>query len=284
MKTSKKWGTTSIIQQAFKRVATKRTEDGTAYEVIGHIDHPSLVLIHGLGLCRHVFDDFIEAWSKDYQLILYDLYGHGESAPPSETASLKVYSDQIAHLLDHLNIPTASLIGFSIGGMINRRFAFDHSERLENIVILNSLHDRGDEAQLAVEERAAKVREEGPIATLDAALKRWFTADYLETGDGVAKVRAWRDLVDAESYAQAAWVLANGVRELINPEPPITKPTLVMTCENDTGSNPQMSHDIAAEIAGSQTIIVDQLQHLGLMERPDLFIEPVLEFLKSTKA
>ena len=264
-------------------MTTRHTPDGTAYEVVGNADHPTLVLIHGLGLCRHIFDDFLDAWSKDYQLILYDLYGHGESAPPPETASLKVYSDQIAQLLDHLGVQTASLIGFSIGGMINRRFAFDHSERLENLVILNSPHDRGEEAQTAVEERAAKVREEGPTATLDAALKRWFTPDCLKTGDGVAKVRAWRDLVDAESYAQAAWVLANGVRELINPEPPITKPTLVMTCENDTGSTPKMSQDIASEIIGSGTIIVDHLQHLGLMERPDLFIEPVLKFLNANK-
>jgi len=265
-------------------MATWHAPDGTAYEVVGNADRPPLVLIHGLGLCRHIFDCFFDAWSKDYQLITYDLYGHGERAPPPATASLKVYSDQIAHLLDHLDIQTASLIGFSIGGMINRRFAFDYSERLGNLVILNSPHDRGDEAQLAVEERAAKVREEGPTATLDAALKRWFTPEYLEMGDGVAKVRAWRDLVDAEGYAQAAWVLANGVRELINPNPPITKPTLVMTCENDTGSTPKMSHDIAGEIAGSETIIVDSLQHLGLMETPDLFIEPVLTFLNSNKA
>ena len=265
-------------------MATMHTSDGTAFEVVGSADHPTLVLIHGLGLCRHIFDDFIDAWSKDYQLILYDLYGHGESAPPSEIASLKVYSDQIAQLLDHLGIQTASLIGFSIGGMINRRFAFDHNERLDNLVILNSPHDRGEEAQTAVEERAAKVREEGPTATLDAALKRWFTADYLETGDGVAKVRAWRDLVNAESYAQAAWVLANGVRELINPEPPITKKTLVMTCQNDTGSTPKMSYDIATEIAGSETIIIDHLQHLGLMERPELFVEPVLKFLNTSQA
>jgi len=241
-------------------MATKHAPDGTAYEVIGNADHPALVLIHGLGLCRHIFDDFIEAWSKDYQLITYDLYGHGESAPPPATASLKVYSNQIAHLLDHLNIQTASLIGFSIGGMINRRFAFDHSDRLQNLVILNSPHDRGDEAQLAVEERAAKVREQGPTATLDAALKRWFTPAYLKSGNGVAKVRSWRN------------------------RPPITKPTLVMTCENDTGSTPKMSRDIAGEIADSETIIVDHLQHLGLMERPDLFINPVLTFLNSNKA
>lgn len=262
-------------------MSVKRAPDGTAFEVFGSKDNPPVVLIHGLGLCRHVFDDFLEGLSASYFVISYDLYGHGDSSPLSKEASLEVYANQIARLLDHLHIQKVSLIGFSIGGMINRRFAFDFSHRLDKLVILNSPHDRGDEAQLAVEERAKRVRKEGPTATLEAALKRWFTPDYLKSGDGVAKVRTWRANVDAESYAQAAWVLANGVCELIKPDPPIDKPTLVITCENDTGSTPKMSHDIAGEIDGSQILVIDHLQHLGIMERPDLFLKPVLEFFQS---
>ena len=53
-----------------------------------------------------------------------------------------------------------------------------------------------------------------------------------------------------------------------------------MTCENDSGSTPAMSHAIAAEIAGAEVQIVPTLQHLGLMEQPDLFSGPILEFLK----
>jgi pimeloyl-ACP methyl ester carboxylesterase len=75
-------------------------------------------------------------------------------------------------------------------------------------------------------------------------------------------------------------VLANGVVELIAPAPPVAAPTLVITCENDSGSTPKMSHDIAAEIAGAQTIIVPQLQHLGLMEDAQAFTTPIVKFLR----
>ena len=88
--------------------------------------------------------------------------------------------------------------------------------------------------------------------------------------------------MDAESYAQAAWVLANGVVELIAPDPAVRAQALVMTCENDTGSTPKMSHDIAAEIDGAEVIIVPELQHLGLMEKPALFTKPIVEFLQRT--
>jgi pimeloyl-ACP methyl ester carboxylesterase len=217
-------------------------------------------------------------------VVTYDLYGHGNSKPPKETASLKVYSDQLAGLMDHLEIDKASIIGFSIGGMINRRFAMDHGDRLEKLVILNSPHDRGEEAQIQVENRARKVREQGAFSTFDAALKRWFTPDYLANGSGASKVRDWREKVDAESYAQAAWVLANGVRELIRPKPPIEVPCLVMTCENDSGSTPDMSREIASEIKASELLVVPELQHLGLMEDPHAFTTPILKFLERSLA
>ena len=74
-------------------------------------------------------------------------------------------------------------------------------------------------------------------------------------------------------------MLANGVRELIAPTPPVVAPALVMTCENDSGSTPQMARDIAAEIKGAALLIVPRLQHLGLLEEPALFTDPITEFL-----
>lgn len=247
---------------------------------MGPEEAPVLALIHGLGLSREIWRDFIVRFSADYRILNYDLYGHGKSGPPPSQATLTVYSDQLANLLDHLEIPKATIVGFSIGGMINRRFAMDHKEKLAALVILNSPHNRGKDGQQAVESRAATVREQGAMSTLEDALKRWFSSPYLKTGSGAELVRKWRSQVDPESYAQAAWVLAQGIRELIQPKEPITHPTLVMTCEKDSGSTPKMSHDIASEIEGSEVVVVPQLQHLGLMENLDLFADPISDFLK----
>ncbi len=259
----------------------ERAPDGTAFALTGPRDGPLVVLIHGLGLTRHLWDPHLPAF-RDFRVLAYDLYGHGDSAPTPETASLTVFSNQLAGLLDHIGAQRAHVVGFSIGGMINRRFALDHPGNLDRLVILNSPHDRGEEAQQLVEDRARSVRDQGAFSTFDAALKRWFTPQFLALGDGSNLVRAWREQVDAESYAQAAWVLANGVRELIAPKPPITAPTLVMTCENDSGSTPKHSQDIAAEIDGSLCKIIPTLQHLGLMEDPDAFTSPIVDFLKRT--
>lgn len=254
------------------------TPDGTAFDMVGPSDAPVVSLIHGLGLSRTLWDAFLPELSKHYRVINYDLYGHGNSAPPPATASLSLYANQLAQLLNHLSIERTSVIGFSIGGMINRRFALDYPQHLSCLAILNSPHNRGEQAQAQVEARAATVREQGAMATMDDALKRWFTPDYLASSNSPDLVRQWRNQVDPESYAQAAWVLANGVRELINPTPAINVATLVMTCEHDSGSTPAMSHAIAAEIQNASTIIVPRLQHLGLMEEPKSFSTPIVQF------
>ncbi len=258
--------------------------NGTAYELIGKVDAPVVVLIHGLGLCRHLWAEYLPALSKRYRVLNYDLYGHGDSLPPPEKASLTVYSEQVAQLMDELEIATATIVGFSIGGMINRRFSLDHADKVSALAILNSPHDRGSDAQKQVEQRAATVADQGALATMDSALQRWFTAEFHASHPQVLRqVIDWRLLADPESYAQAAWVLAAGVTELIQDQLDINAPALVLTCENDTGSTPAMSRSISAQIPGSEVQIVPRLQHLGLLEDVPQFLQILLDFLAKVK-
>ena len=258
----------------------KRSKAGTNYDLTGPPGAPVLVLVHGLGLTRSTWDNFVPVLTQDYRVLTYDLCGHGQSALPLVKPSLTVLSEQLARLMDELAIDRATIIGFSLGGMINRRFALDHPSRVTALVILNSPHERGPEAQRLVEERAVQTSAGGPAATIDSTLERWFTPQFL-TGspEMVARVRATILANDPENYAGHRQVLASGVTELIRPHPPITAPTLVMTCEEDSGSTPAMSHAIAREIAGAECVIVPGLQHLGLIECPDVFTAQVLSFL-----
>lgn len=269
----------STIRRGFEQMS--RSKAATSYDFYGPPGAPVLVLVHGLGLTRATWDALVPVLAGSYRVLTYDLCGHGESALPAALPSLTVLSAQLAVLLDELGIARATIIGFSLGGMINRRFALDHPSRVAALVILNSPHERGPEAQRLVEERAAQTGAGGPAANIDSTLDRWFTPQFRhDRPDVVAQIRAWVLENDPVNYAQHRQVLAGGVVELIRPAPPITVPTLVMTCEHDSGSTPAMSYAIAAEIAGAKTEIVPGLQHLGLIERPDLFTGAILRFLE----
>jgi pimeloyl-ACP methyl ester carboxylesterase len=257
------------------------SRNGSAYEINGPIDAPVLVFVHGLGLNRQVWDSYVPRFAHRYRVLNYDLYGHGESAPPPGMPSLTMFSEQLLGLLDELAIDRCSIIGFSLGGMINRRFAMDHGARQQAMVILNSPHERDPVAQKMVEQRALDSAAGGPGATLDATIERWFTPGFISANpDYITRVRDWVLANDPDIYASCRKVLAFGVIELIRPQPPITHPTLIITCEHDSGSTPDMSQSIAGEISGSQVIVAPALQHMGLVENSSFFITAIAEYLE----
>lgn len=217
----------------------------------------------------------------EFRVLNYDLLGHGESAVPKGEVDLKRLSLQIVSLLDHLGISQAALMGFSLGGMINRRMAMDHPDRVTSVVILNSPHERDPEKQAQVEQHARQSDEGGPAATLEAALQRWITPQFAEDNAPImAEIRSVILANDAPNYARHRYVLAAGVTELIRPDPPLSVPMLVMTSEHDGGSTPDMTYAIASETQGAEAVIVPGLKHMGLVERPDLFLEPSMRFLR----
>ncbi len=256
-------------------------QNGTAYDLTGPPEAPVVVLIHGLGLTRDsTWGRIAPVLARRYRVLAYDLLGHGQTALPKGAVTLTALSDQLIAVMDALGIDQAAFIGFSLGGLINRRCAMDHPGRVSALAILNSPHDRGEEQQRIVEHRARDTAEGGPAAGIDVTLARWFTESFRR--DHPAQVAAVRDIVlanDPANYAAHRQVLAEEVRNLIAPDPPIKLPMLVMTCEHDSGSTPAMSHAIASETPGAEIVIVPQLQHLGLIEKPELFAQPVQDFL-----
>lgn len=262
-----------------------KTTNGTAYEFIEKTGKPVVVLIHGLGLTRQTWRRHIEEYSKYFSVLTYDLCGHGDTDLPSEEVTLSLLSKQLYTLLADLKVTKVALIGFSLGGMINRKFAIDFPDKLSALVILNSPHERSSEDQKLVEQRALDSAAGGPAATIETTLERWFTPNYrINNADIVDWVRQTVLENDLDNYAAHRFVLAAGVKELIKPNPPINIPTMVMTCENDTGSTPEMSYAIGQEIAGSEVQIIPELQHLGLLEQPDLFTKPCIRFLQEILA
>lgn len=255
-----------------------RAPDGTAWEITG--EGAPVALIHGLGLSRRLWDPLLPALSARHRVLAYDLYGHGQSAPLPEPASLALYARQLAGVMNAAGLAKAAVVGFSIGGLINRWFVRAYPQRCAALVVLNAPHRRSAEAQAEVEGRARAAAEEGPMATMDAALERWFTPGFRAASPAVMEtVRAWRAEADPASYAGAARVLAEGVPALLAAPPSYVGPALVMTGEHDSGSTPAMSRAIAAETPDAVCQIVPGLRHLGLLETPAAFTDPILSVL-----
>ncbi|MEM7440009.1 MAG: alpha/beta hydrolase [Pseudomonadota bacterium] len=257
-----------------------RLPDGTAFHWAGPEVGPVVVMIHGLGLNQACWQWTTPALSDRYRVLHYDLFGHGQSGPPPRTPSLSLFSDQLAALLDHCNIGSAMLVGFSLGGMIARRFAQDNPDRTDALVILHSPHKRSDAAQQAILKRVEQARDEGPQATVDAALERWFTEGFRRANPQMMDtVLEWVMVNDRSVYHTIYRVLADGITEIVAPSPPISCPALVITGDEDYGNGPEMTHAIAAEIVGAKAVVLAGLRHMALAEDPDAVNAPLRGFL-----
>ena len=92
-------------------------------------------------------------------------------------------------------------------------------------------------------------------------------------------VRSWVTANRQEVYHTVYRVLAEGVAEIIAPNPPISRPALVITGDEDFGNGPEMTRAIAAEIAGAEALILPGLRHMALAEDPASINDPLRAFL-----
>ncbi len=259
-------------------------KSGTSYAEFGNKSAPTLLCVHGLGLNKDMWQWQVPALQERYHVVTYDLNWHGKSAERSgEKPSLSGFVSQAINLLDHLGVERATWIGFSLGGMIVRRAAMDHPERVQRLAILNSAHRRSEEAQAAIEKRVVQARHEGPSSTVGAALERWFSQDYQAAHpEMMSLVREWVTSNNPAWYHHVYEVLASGVDELVAPNPPIECPTLVLTAEEDFGNSPDMSRAIASEIQGSELVILPRLRHMALAEDSEAVNSALMGFLSKS--
>lgn len=263
----------------------KREPNGTAFEVFGPPGAPVVVLVHGLGLSRAIWQWMVPVLSGRFRVVSFDLLGHGDSAAPVGQPVLRDLSRQLAGLLDHLGVPKAAIVGFSLGGMVARRFAQDYPDRSAALVILHSPHRRSPEAQAAILARVEQARAAGPAATVEAALLRWYS-DRARAArpDLMDLTRRWVMANDPAVYPGLYRILAEGVAEITAPDPPIACSALVLTADEDHGNGPEMSAAIAAEIAGARLVVLPGLRHMALVEDPEAVNRPVMAFLSEVLA
>jgi pimeloyl-ACP methyl ester carboxylesterase len=96
--------------------------NGVQIRYVDHGQGPPVVMIHGYtgNLERHwVAPGVFANLAKDHRAIAFDCRGHGRSGKPSDPQAYgKEMSQDIVRLLDHLKVPRAHIVGFSMGAII----------------------------------------------------------------------------------------------------------------------------------------------------------------------
>lgn len=240
---------------------------------------PPLLLIHGVGADLRSWDAAVPLLSPHYRVIRADLRGHGESPLLHEPYSLERFAADLIGVLDGLGIEKAHVAGFSLGGLLGQTLALDWPERVDRLALFSAVAGRTEEERAKVVGRLEVIREEGIVAVTGAARERWFTPEFVAAHPERIDARIAELIAnDKESYLQAYRVF--GLGENAPRLHRIGHKTLVVTGENDVGSNPRMARFMHQEIANSRLVILPRLKHSLLVEAPELVAEQLLAFLR----
>jgi pimeloyl-ACP methyl ester carboxylesterase len=97
-----------------------------------------LILLHGFGGCSQDWSVLTDDWSKNFQLIVPDMRGHGRSSNASKIFRHQDSATDILDLLDYLKIDAFKGLGVSGGGNVLLHLATRQPERVQAMVLVSA--------------------------------------------------------------------------------------------------------------------------------------------------
>ena len=97
-----------------------------------------LVLLHGGLGSGEMFGPVLPALTQDHQVLTVDLQGHGRTADIDRPIDLGVMADDVAALIDHLELDGVDLVGYSMGGGVALRVALKYPGRVRRLVAVSA--------------------------------------------------------------------------------------------------------------------------------------------------
>ena len=262
----------------------RQCHEGTCFRLIdGTNDKPLLVLIHGVGLNQDMWLPWIDILRQDCRILTYDFWGHGESDNPPGDRKIADFASQLQTLMRHLGVRRFALAGYSMGALISQAFAFRHETVLSHLILLHSVYQRTEAQCAGVRERYRMTREQGPMATVELAIERWFSASYRQYNpDKMEQIRTiFRGHTD-DGYLKAYRLFAFAENEMQHyPVHHVPCPALVVTGSDDTGSLPRMSMALGRDLPAAQVIINQGHRHGAPYEFASTMAQQLKAFLNT---
>lgn len=241
---------------------------------------PALLLINSLGCSLEMWDDQLTALQDKFEVIRYDVRGHGKSTigTRSELTIDRLARDALA-VLDACGIARAHLCGLSLGGMTAMHIAKEWPDRVLKIALCNTAPHMPPRENWQT--RISLVLSQGTASVTEAVIGRWFTPEFRAAEpEKVDRIRQMLLAADPMGYAACCAAIRDmDQREAIKS---ISATTLVIGGTRDPGTTPADAELIARSIVGSKLVMLEAA-HLSNVERAPEFTAALLEFLGATQ-
>lgn len=265
------------------------------YEIKG--EGEPLILIHGFGVTKEVWIGQFEPLSQYFKVIRFDNRGAGESDRPDQPYTMEIFADDIAGLMDFLNIEKAHILGWSLGGMIAQMFIVRHPTRINKAVLINTLPSwPADKSGLEmyknsqIESYNAKLKD--PENIFYEKAKMGFSRKFLKEMKEDPK-KKFHGLFSAEDLIEQSITNPSRPPDIINQTnalgnynllerlKEVKSETLIICAEKDRQTPKLMNEKIHKQIPNSKLIVLEGVGHDSPKEKAPIINEHIIKFLKA---
>ena len=246
--------------------------------------------IHGAGFGHFNFDPSTPELSRHFRVIDYDMRGYGQSDKPLQHYDMEVWADDLAGLLDALEIDQAHVHGTSMGGMIAIVFAGKYPQRTRSVVINCAAAKLGASGRLIFKNwiDIARLDPDGPGSRVLAELITWqaLSRTFLEEqgADELATTiqTILRDSNRLEVFTAACQAMCDmDLRPWLGR---ITSPALVLGGDEDVmtpwdqGPGGAGQQAVYEGIAGAERHVIHGANHSTIFDSTDEHNRVVVDF------
>lgn len=240
-----------------------------------------VLFVHGFPFSSAMWDAQLEAASRRYRTIAYDIRGMGNSEVGDGQYTIEGHVDDLLGVLDHLGIAKAVVVGLSMGGYIALRALERNPERFLAAVLCDTRSEADDNAgRVKRAAGAASVKRDGAAAFAESFVPAVFAPESLRTKPEAVKLI--REIISTTSpLSIAGHLIAMAARtDTTDSLASIAVPTLIMVGEKDAVTPPAAARALHERMPKSELHIVPGAAHMSNLENPEFFNARLMEFLE----
>jgi 3-oxoadipate enol-lactonase len=250
------------------------------YDLQGPASGAVVCMAHCLSADSGVWSEQVPALvAQGFQVLRLDMRGHGGSDGVPGDWTMSDLADDVALVLDRLELPKVHLVGLSIGGMLAQTFALEHGRRLLSLMLTGTSPQAVPGGLPMWEARFSAIAAAGSLEPIaDDTMRRWFTEGFRpRRPDRWAQIRGTVASTPPGAYKAGAQAIIDF--DVLDRLPAVRTPTLVVCGDDDPGTPAEGNRRIAAQIPGARYEEIASARHLPMMEHPETFNRILLGWL-----
>lgn len=259
-------------------------------------DGPPVVCLHGITANAHSFLRLAEGLAPAHRVVALDLRGRGGSDKPEDGYDIGTHVQDVAGVLERLEIAPAAVVGWSLGAKVALGLAAMRPELVarvvaidppvetpaESVAVLRAFWARLDRTYPSVEAFLAGMRDSWSFTSWSPYVEAYLRAD-VEEADGVVRHRVPRHVPEAELEAESRYPTRSFY-------PGIACPTLVLRAplplvrEGDQVLSEAHARELAEALADGRVVDVAGTNHFSIVLGDTQAFEEIASFLAEDAA